>query len=156
MKLQIVWMLSVGLLLVVGTLGCGANRSSEEKAAIAAIEKLGGKVTYDDKSWARSIIGVRLRAVEVTDADLMHFEGLTSLMIVTLSDTQVTDAGLEHLNGLTSLLALELNNTQITDAGLEHLKGLTSLEFLSVSDTQVTVAGINELKKALPNCEVLH
>ena len=41
---------------------------------------------------------------------------------VFLSDTQITDAGLVHLEGLTSLTWLFLSRTQITDAGLAKLK----------------------------------
>ena len=37
-------------------------------------------------------------------------------------NTQITDAGLVHLEGLTSLQMLSLGYTQITDAGLAILK----------------------------------
>ena len=37
-------------------------------------------------------------------------------------DTQITDAELVHLAGLTSLQELGLSNTQITDAGVAKLK----------------------------------
>ena len=176
------WMLPVGLLLglllVVGTLVCGGKLSPEEKAAIAAIQELGGSVRYKERiwGWGGPLVGVSFfgRPAEVTDADLIHLKGLTNLYALYLTHTEVTDTGLEHLKGMTSLgnlglsetqvtdaglerlkgltnfYALHLTDTEVTDAGLEHLKGLTKLERLDLSGTQVTDAGVNELKKALP------
>jgi internalin A len=74
-----------------------AERNADEAKAIAEIERLGGKVTVDEKNPGRPVV-----AVDFTD-------------------TQVTDAGLEHLTGLTKLQSLNLEETQITDAGLTYL-----------------------------------
>ena len=69
---------------------------------------------------------------------------------------QITDAGLVHLNGLTSLQTLYLGGPKFTDAGLAHLKGMTKLQELSLGyNKQVTDAGVAELKKALPNCKII-
>ena len=188
----------MGLLLIVGTLGCGdepapdvnpgpvaggpkqspTNPEFGRDAAIAAIEKLGGEVGYDEESPDRPIATVRLAGTKVTEAHLVHMKGLTSLKHLELRDTQVADAGLVHLKGLTDLQLLLLSNTQITDAGLEHLRGLTNLTFLGLvgtkvtdeglenlngltaliqldlSHTQVTEEGIEKLQEALPNCEI--
>ncbi len=144
--------------------------------AVAAIEKLGGRVRLDTESGAvvsvflgdTQITGAGLEhlngmtflnrlildGTQITDAGLEHLKGIASLVTLDLSATQITGAGLEHLKGLTSLSSLGLNDTQITDAGLEHLKGLTSLRHLKLDNTQVTDAGLAELKAALPNCEV--
>ena len=86
----------------------------------------------------------------VTDAGLVHLEGLTNLQSLHLSETQITDAVLVHLKGLTSL---EIN-TQVTGAGLVHLKGVTNLQSLNLNRTQVTDAGVAELKQALPDCKI--
>ena len=40
-----------------------------------------------------------------------------------LPGESITDAGLVHLQGLTQLQALCLADTKITDAGLVHLQG---------------------------------
>ena len=90
----------LGLLLVIGMVGCGA---SEEESA-AALEKLGATIERNEQG---EVALVRLAFSEKT-----------------------TDAGLVHLKGLTNLRRLWLRNTKIIDGGLEHLKGLTSLETL--------------------------
>ncbi len=137
MKLQVAWVLLLGLLLVVGTLG-GEERPEKPKpesgrdAAIAEIKKLGGSWAVDEQSPGKPVIKVLL------------------------SDTQITDAGLEHLKGLTGLQSLHLRSTQITDAGLEHLKGLVSLQRLNIHGTQVTDEGVKKLQEALTNCRILH
>jgi hypothetical protein len=92
----------------------------------------------------------------ITDSDLEHLEGLTSLVWLCLGYSQITDAGLEHLEGLTSLQWLKIHSNQITDAGLVHLKGLTSLQRLGLLNTQVTDEGVKKLQKALPNCRISH
>ena len=147
MSLLRAWM----LLLVVGTLGCG-----DKPEPVATIEKLGGKVGYDEGSPERPIVQVNFQLAEVTDAHLVHLKALTSLQHLDLSITQVTDAGLEHLKGMTSLRVLYLERTWVGDAGLEYLKGLTSLRVLNLGRTPFTDAGVNELKKALPKCRILH
>ncbi len=102
--------------------------------AVAAIEKLGGKVTskynelrfqtwlekqFDDPGDADDPIGVlkvtkvNLTLTNVTDAGLVHVAGLTGLEVLDLHDTYVGDAGLEHLKGLTNLQSLDLNGTDI-------------------------------------------
>ena len=68
---------------------------------------------------------------KVTDAGLVHLQGLSQLQDLGLDDTKVTDAGLVHLQGLSQLQVLELDNTKVTDAGLVHLQGLSQLQALA-------------------------
>lgn len=82
----------------------------------------------------------------VTDAGLMHLEGLSRLQELDLSATDVTDLGLGHLRGLTGLRDLNLSNTDVSDAGLVHLTGLSRLESLDLHDTRVSNSGIVRLK----------
>ncbi len=143
----------------------------------AQLEKLGAAVAVNEQG---EIVGVNLTSTKITDAGLVHLQGLTSLQELILRNTQITDAGLVHLEGLTSLGWLHLYNTKITDAGLVHLQGLTSLQELYLSgtkitdvglvylqgltslqelilrNTQITDAGVAKLKEALPNCEISH
>jgi hypothetical protein len=125
-----------------------------QAAAVAAIKKLGGKVTFDEENPDKPLIGVDLSNSRTTDAGLMHLKGLTSLQSLGLNGTKVTDVGLEHLKGLTSLQLLNLGDTQVTDAGLEHLKGLTNLQTLDLGGTSVTTAGVKDLQAALPKCKI--
>ena len=103
-----------------------------QEQAIAAIKKLGGKVTIDKKSPNKPVIKVDFRR------------------------TKVTDDGLVHLAGMTELRRLYLKNTRITDSGLEHLKGLTKLNQLDLRSTKVTDVGVKKLQTALPNCDINH
>src|SRR5262245_11177181 len=74
----------------------------EQKQAVAAIEKIEGKVETDRH-------GVR----------------------VTLRTAYAEDTALEHLKVFPDLHTLNLNFAQkITDAGLRHVKGLTGLRTL--------------------------
>jgi len=101
-----------------------------DRQTIVEIEKLGGKVTIDDKSPGKSVIAVNLVG------------------------TQVIDAGLVNLKGMTTLQVVDLRETKITDAGLEHLKGLIRLKSLHLGGTQVTDSGVKKLQQALPNCQI--
>ena len=148
-----------------------AERKTDEAKAIAEIEKLGGRrVTRDEKSPGRPVIGVSLEAGNVTDAGLVYLEGLTHLQVLNLSRTQVTGAGLAHIEGLTQLRTLDLSETPIAGspprswldwvrllrekvppqanprAGLEYLKGLTKLQSLNLWETKVGNAGLMQLK----------
>ena len=144
------------ILLLVGLMGCDArnNPKAPQDAAVTAIRNLGGSVAIDKKSPDKPVTAVSLRRTPVTDAGLVHLNGLTRMHRLILSRTRVTDAGLVHLKGLTSLKELQLHDTEVTDAGLLHLKGLTSLEELNLIRTKVTDAGVKELQAALPKCRI--
>lgn len=162
MSLKKTWMLSAGLLLVVGTLGCG------DKPAPVAVP---GPVVDPEEprgepepvaEEARQGPGPELGR-EAAIAEIERLEGTyrcdeascdRAIVGVNLIGTQVADAGLEHLKGLTSLQVLNLGGSPVTDAGLEHMKGLTSLQSLYLSSTQVTDASVKKLKEALPNCKI--
>ena len=128
-------MLSIALLLVVVTPMYSAEPDDTQKAAIAAINKLGGRIDLDRNG---AVVEVSLGYTKVTDADLENLKGLSNLHTLRLSKTNVTDAGLEHLKGLKSLRVLDFARTQVTNAGLEQLKGLSNLERLHLNGTQVT------------------
>ena len=99
-----------------------------------------------DTNDAGEITRLNLEDTPITNAQLVHLEGLTNLAYLGLSRTRITDAGLMHLEGLTNLTKLTLGNTPITDAGLVHLKGLTNLQTLSLYGTQITDAGLVHLE----------
>ena len=150
--------LGVALVGIVACVGCGPQwqehaRDNLLRKAMAAIEKLGGKLVVDE---GYDVVIVDLSNTKVTDAGLVHLKGLTKLGILGLNNTKITDAGLVHLKELTSLKKLFLNNTKVTDAGLVHLKGLTKLEYLNLGSTVVTDIGVAQLQQALPNCEIEH
>ena len=116
--------------------GCGllqndstVTRNPKEEAAVAAIRKLGGAVSFDNEFPISSLTEVEFSSPLATDSWLVHLKGLTKLQKLTLNGTnKVTDAGLVHLKGLTSLESLNLESTQVSGAGLVHLKGMTKLQ----------------------------
>ena len=150
--------LMLGLSLTFTLSGCSAKTTAEAEqpkefaktlkaGPIAAIEKLGGRVTVDEDNPGKPVIKVDFMDTEITDAGLENLRGLTQLQSLDLAGTKVTDAGLAHLKGLTKLQSLDLfRATNVTDAGLAHLKGLTELQSLNLVWTQVTNTGLEHLK----------
>ena len=132
----------LGLLLVMGIVGCGIP--------VARLEDKGAEITKNEQG---EVVEVRLSGTRITDAGLADLKGLTSLQTLELP-RQITDAGLVHLKGLTNLKSLSLYKTQVTDAGLVHFAGLTNLTSLNLRETKITDAGFAELQKALPNCRI--
>jgi len=121
-----------------------AGNSAQDRA-IAAIEKLGGKVERDETAPDKPVIAVNFGTTQVGDEALANLAGLAKLQKLTLNGTKVTDAGLAQLKGLSKLQKLYLVDTKVGDAGLEHVKGLTELRVLSLVGTQVTDAGLDRL-----------
>ena len=75
----------------------GAARA-DEASAVKAVEKLGGKVTRDDKLPGKPVIGVNLTHAGVTDAGLKELKDLKKLTSLNLPNTdQVTDDGVADL-----------------------------------------------------------
>ena len=130
-----------------------AKSRAGQDAAIAAITKLGGRISFDKQN---NLTKLDLDGTKVVDADLMQLKRLAQLESLTLNRTNVTDAGLEHLKALTQLSNLELYETTVSDAGLEHFSGLAQLKFLMLKRTNVTAAGVNQLQQSLPNCLISH
>jgi WD40 repeat protein len=153
-----------------------AKPKTEQEAAIAEIERLGGRLVIDENSPERPVISLDAAGTEFDDAALQRLKGFTRLRELTLSDSMVTDAGLEHLKGLTQLRRLDISGLRVTDAGLEHLKGLHQLRELNLSSepsslylvvdppkkwlhrelggTRVTEEGVKRLQQALPDCKI--
>ncbi len=102
MRLQKSWILAVALLFVTGMLGCSTDQDAQQEAAIAEIEELGGSVTV-----GKPVVEVSLECTEVTDAELEHLKGLTSLQSLHLSGTQVTDEGVKKLQQALSKCKIE-------------------------------------------------
>ena len=137
----------------------------QERAAAAAIEKLGGKVEKDMEAPGQPVVKVSLPTCTCLrdESDLAHLEALTDLRRLELRNdcksSHLTDNGLSHLRKLTRLEYLVLGDSAgghgITDAGLEHLKGLTSLRELVLGDNRgVTEAGVADLQKSLPRATI--
>src|SRR5262249_34635480 len=112
---------------------------------VAQVEKLGGKVRFDDKQPGTPLVGIDLHQTKTTDADLQLLHGLTTVRILNLYGTAITDAGLTHVAGLAGLQMLHLNGTAVSDAGLAQLRGLTNLKELNLYQTRVTDEGLRHV-----------
>ena len=100
--------------------------NAEEKS-VKFVEKLGGKVTRDQKLLGKPVIDVFQSWDDVTDARLKELAGLKSLTILNLGGTKVTDAGLKELTEIKSLTGLGLRFTAVTDTGMKQLAGFKKL-----------------------------
>jgi Leucine-rich repeat (LRR) protein len=121
------------------------------------------------------ITSLSLSRSAVTDAGLVHVEGLTGLQRLYLSGAQATREGLKHLKELTRLQMLSLPSSQLNDEVLAALAQADKLQTLSgasdgkggrptkaadiaslsLSNTPMTDAGLEHLK-GLTNLEKLY
>lgn len=158
----------------------------EEEAAAAAVQKVGGLITRDEKAPGKPVVEVSFQGSStgqvIHDKDLAALKGLKHLKTLYLGYvTKTTDAGLVHLKDLASLEKLNLPETDITDAGIANLTGLKNLkslglvfckgitdksvpyliqlknlEYLNVASTRITPKGIAQIQKALPKVYITH
>src|SRR5687767_1721662 len=94
MRLHIVAGVVVALALEVSARGDEA-----EERAVAAIEKMGGRVTRDKTAPGLPVIHVDLSSGSVTEAGLKEVAGLKQLKRLNLRGTGVTAGGLKELAG---------------------------------------------------------
>src|SRR5262249_26075551 len=137
-------LLTTCLLLAAGPL----YADDAEDTAAKAVEKLGGKVTRDDKDPAHPVGAVSLPGTPVTDAGLKELAAVKALQTLDLSGCpKVTDAGLKQLAALKGLKELHLGGVGVTDAGVKELAVLKDLQTLNLGATGVTDAGLKEVAK---------
>ncbi len=109
----------------------------------------GSRIT--DLKGLAPLVGLKslnLMRVPVDDAGMAPIARFPGLMHLTLADNPaVTDAGLVHLQGLADLQSLDLRNCRVTDAGLAHILGCPRLVYLDLSGTQLSDAGLALLVK---------
>jgi hypothetical protein len=158
----------VVMVLVGVWLGWVVRLAHNQRDAVAAIERVGGRVSYDWEwsdgiyfpggkprapRWLTDLIGVDYFG-HVTSVRLNRFETssiisqvgrLARLQRLRLVEPSFSDVGLAHLNKLTELTSVDLRGTKVTDAGLVHLEGLTKISVLNLDDTQVSDAGLPHL-----------
>jgi Leucine-rich repeat (LRR) protein len=126
-----------------------------EDEAVAALEKLGGKIVRDDRADGKPVISVKLDGSRAGDADLRNVAVLKQLRSLDLAGTgptrmRISDQGLKELAGLERLTWLRIGGPKITDAGLAALARLRELEFLDLSGTLISDDGMRELVRRHP------
>lgn len=115
------WMqVSLRTVLVLVTLLCVALSmwvapAERQRRAVAAIEKLGGRVGFVKPAASETFRATYLRRWLPPD----YFD---EIEWVDLANTQVTRTRLAQMQGLTSLQWLSLADTQVTDAGTKKLR----------------------------------
>src|SRR4051812_44789791 len=92
--------------LSITVLAFGQNLSKQAKA-VEAIEKLGGKVEFENNQ----VVKVDLNKTKITDADLKNLEVFTELRWLDVRITAIGDEGAAHLKGLKKLTFLNLFRT---------------------------------------------
>ena len=117
---------------------------SDEREAAAKIERLGGKVEFDQDG---QVVKVDLNNAKITDADLAILEKFPGLQWLDLRITPITDEGVSHLRTLRYLRFLNLFRTDLTDKGLENVRGMIDLETLLIGGTKITDAGLVNLER---------
>src|SRR5260370_24894002 len=85
----------------------GAARD-DEADGVKVIQKLGGKITRDDKQTGKPVVEVNLIGTKVTDADLKELKELKQLKALHIHSTQVTGVGFSELKELKQLTTLNL------------------------------------------------
>ncbi|WP_171184273.1 leucine-rich repeat domain-containing protein [Alienimonas chondri] len=152
--------------------------SDADRAAIAAVEALGGQVVPLSQTDARLDVSYHLGDVKLEAKHLdalvplanrlreLNLRGtafddklsrkltlLPTLRRLHLERTKITDDALVAVGTLEKLEYLNLYGTAVTDAGLPNLRALPDLRSLYLWDTQVTTDGVLALREALPETE---
>ena len=149
--------------------GVRMNQKRQERAAVAAIQELGGYVGYDwehehtpckgtppGPAWLRAILGDDVLADVATvsfgisenghlaDLDSVHlhaFRRLRTLCIWGDFKKNVMDSDLTCLRALTDLEILTLVNVRPTDAGMSNIKAKCRLTHLTLAETEKNDSG---------------
>ena len=159
-------------------LGLWANKLRRQKAAIEAIDALGGTygVRIEGPEWLRNLLTDEryfYNASRVsfgpgnagydpsrpfTDEELANvIDQLNAFTLLTglyLDGSDITNDGLPHLSRVRNLQRLGLARTAVTDRGLAHLEGLRDLRELELSRHYISAEGVGRLRQALPNCKI--
>ena len=127
-----------------------AKTTSNRERVIAEVNRLGGKLEFEETLAGRPIVKIDLHGTQVTDADLTVLDDtkkdLKQLRYLDLRLTKIGDEGVGKLKNLSSLQTLNLFRTGLGDQGLAHLKKLKNLETLLIGGTRVSDAGLIYLR----------
>ena len=115
--LKTLFLLAAVLLLCCPT--TDAHQASLDKV-VAAVQRLGGSVEFDETQKDKPIIKVDLHGTKVTDADLVILKDLKELRFLDLRLTHIGDAGVANLKNLKKLQTLNLFRSELTDSPLSE------------------------------------
>jgi hypothetical protein len=174
LKTLLVFMLVTGA--ACGWFAAKLQRKWRERAAVADIEKVGGRIVYDwqldasindftapGPAWLRrrlgddcfsNVVSVTIdgwgtpAGDEVTGEWLRRLEPFTELTQATFIGTHVTDDGLRYVAKCRKIVQLSLTDETVTDAGLAYLRDLPAIKELDLSSASgVTDAGLIDIAR---------
>src|SRR5438105_1241570 len=146
---------ALGFALAFGSVVVAArpDETTDEKATIAALTKLGGKASVDPELPKQARVAVKFDTA--TDATFMALKKHPSVgALQALDGTRCTERGFAALAELPHLRRLTLNRSGVTDKELAVIVGCKELRELIIPSSQVTDAGLMHLSK-LPRLEAL-
>ena len=164
--------LLVFVLLVGAWLGSIVHNARVQREAVAAIQKVGGKVCYNWEwtggvmtpggkprvpAWLIGSLGVDYFG-HVTKIDLVPYRNPDSQLhqigrlrqlewLQIGGDARVTDDDIASLEGLSNLQALLLYAPDVTDGGLMRIARLSRLERLELQSSSITDNGLRNLQR---------
>ncbi len=156
--------LIVAILVFGVVMGWKVRKAVTQKEAVAAVQKAGGYVVYEDEivngkqtfrrnsfwpewlvarigeEYFREVYEVDFYEETMTDDELIPVGTLGRLQVLRLAGSKLTDAGLAHLKGLSHLreLNLEMATFPLTDASMIHLARLTALRKLDLHSSTLS------------------
>lgn len=149
-------------------LGVLFQRIHAQRAAVSAIERMGGEVWYGYELDSQSLStvgdvrsqmvqslsaicgrdcfsrveGVFVNKPEVSDQDLRVLRSVPNLRFINLQNTAVQGGFLEHVRGCRTLDTIRLNGTAVNDTALPHLAAIPNLRMLYLNETSISDEGL--------------
>ncbi len=113
-------------------------RPGSEQEAVAALEKIGGRVRRHPKRPGSPVIAVYLHGNKVRDEHLKYLASFKSLEYVQFFSVGLRGDGLAHLKGLKNLYILGLGFTRLSSRdSWRHLKQLQQLQYVEIGYTEI-------------------
>ena len=136
--------------LAVTSLALMVPAQADEKSAIAAIEKLGGRVLYiaqDSNEYSVTITrNLFSKEKGFTGADVKLLGQLSNAVEISFQHPDTDDSWIIPIKNLGKLKKLHLQKTKISDKALDTIGAIGSLEYLNLYQTAVTDGGLDKLK----------
>ncbi|MBA2117922.1 leucine-rich repeat domain-containing protein [Bremerella alba] len=159
------WILGIVLLALPFCVGCPTSTptdSPESKAAapepddpeaVAALEKLGGKLTKDGNG---NVIRADFSAV--VPEDVSEFEPISKLkqlQLIKFYGAEITDQVTTYMKDLTELRDVDFTNGVITDAGVENLTNSKNLSAFGLRRTNISNKSLEIIANNFPKARYL-
>lgn len=139
--------LFVSALRILASSSFAAPPRAEQEKAVAAIERLGGKVTFDETRPGKPVVGVDFTLTRASNADLHCLTPLTQLRSLSLGLSEVTGNGLGRVAGLAELEELNFVSMNVGLAEMERLAACPGCEVWASRAATSLTPGFNVSKR---------